>query len=391
MGKFSWEGTTKGGQSMKGDMEAPNQESVEAQLRRQGISPGKIKERGKGLDIELKMFAPKVTTKDIVIFTRQFATMIDAGLPLVQFLDILSKQEIGSAVRCPETLQPVSGVPGDDHAQAGEQRGQTPAPRAAVQKHGVGQQVCGRCDRGFLGEQGGCQCDRCQPRAGQPGVSTPAIVGHQGEDAEERPQQRASVGQPAHRTGVGVVDGEQQGGQHRRRDGQPRAHQTPVEHRRDRYECTEPEQTVQVHQHRAVGPEAEVDGVRPRGDGPPEMELARRVAPPWIQPVLDRRLRAVGIAVQESVGVSQSFTLEAPGMAAENRRPNDIIVGLQAVEQAGCGEQQPQHDERRRVPGRQDPCGQPPTVIGAKELHRVSTQSWRSRQQGSRAAAAREN
>ncbi len=93
MGKFSWEGTTKSGQSMKGDMEAPNQGAVEAQLRRQGISPGKIKERGKGLDIEIKMFAPKVTTKDIVIFTRQFATMIDAGLPLVQCLDILSKQQ----------------------------------------------------------------------------------------------------------------------------------------------------------------------------------------------------------------------------------------------------------------------------------------------------------
>ena len=93
MGKFAWEGTTKSGQSMKGEMEAPNQEAVEAQLRRQGISPGKIKERGKGLDIEIKMFAPKVTTKDIVIFTRQFATMIDAGLPLVQCLDILSKQQ----------------------------------------------------------------------------------------------------------------------------------------------------------------------------------------------------------------------------------------------------------------------------------------------------------
>lgn len=93
MGKFKWEGTTKSGQSMKGEMEAPNQEAVEAQLRRQGIAPGKIKERGKGLDIEIKMFAPKVTTKDIVVFTRQFATMIDAGLPLVQCLDILSKQQ----------------------------------------------------------------------------------------------------------------------------------------------------------------------------------------------------------------------------------------------------------------------------------------------------------
>jgi len=95
MGKFAWEGTTKSGQSMKGQMEAPNEEAVQAQLRRQGISPGKIKEAGKGFDMEIKIpgFEPKVTTKDIVIFTRQFATMIDAGLPLVQCLDILSKQQ----------------------------------------------------------------------------------------------------------------------------------------------------------------------------------------------------------------------------------------------------------------------------------------------------------
>ncbi|MDG5469517.1 type II secretion system F family protein [Deltaproteobacteria bacterium IMCC39524] len=95
MGKFKWEGTTKSGQSMKGQMDAPNAEAVQAQLRRQGISPGDIKEAGKGFDMEIKIpgFEPKVTTKDIVVFTRQFATMIDAGLPLVQCLDILSKQQ----------------------------------------------------------------------------------------------------------------------------------------------------------------------------------------------------------------------------------------------------------------------------------------------------------
>lgn len=94
MGKFAWEGTTKSGQVMKGEMEAPNQEAVIAQLRRQGISPGPIKERGKGLDIEIKLpgMKQKVTSKDLVVFTRQFATMIDAGLPLVQCLDLLGKQ-----------------------------------------------------------------------------------------------------------------------------------------------------------------------------------------------------------------------------------------------------------------------------------------------------------
>ncbi|HXV22543.1 MAG TPA: type II secretion system F family protein, partial [Desulfuromonadales bacterium] len=51
--------------------------------------------RGKGLDIELKIpgMQPKITTKDLVVFTRQFATMIDAGLPLVQCLDILGRQQ----------------------------------------------------------------------------------------------------------------------------------------------------------------------------------------------------------------------------------------------------------------------------------------------------------
>ena len=55
MGKFKWEGTTKSGQSMKGEMEAPNEQAVQAQLRRQGISPGNIKEAGKGFDMEIKI------------------------------------------------------------------------------------------------------------------------------------------------------------------------------------------------------------------------------------------------------------------------------------------------------------------------------------------------
>jgi len=95
MPKFSWEGKTRAGAVQKGDMEAPNEAAVTATLRRQGIQPSKIKERGKGLDVEIKLpgMTPKVTTKDLVVFTRQFATMIDAGLPLVQCLDILGKQQ----------------------------------------------------------------------------------------------------------------------------------------------------------------------------------------------------------------------------------------------------------------------------------------------------------
>ena len=95
MPKFTWEGKTRTGAQQKGEMEAPNEAAVMAQLRRQGIMPSKIRERGKGLNMNMTLpgFAPKITTKDLVVFTRQFATMIDAGLPLVQCLDILSRQQ----------------------------------------------------------------------------------------------------------------------------------------------------------------------------------------------------------------------------------------------------------------------------------------------------------
>ncbi len=95
MAKFSWSGRARDGKNVKGEMEATSEAAVGAQLRRQGIMPARIKQRGGGLDIEIKIpgMEKKVTTKDLVVFTRQFATMIDAGLPLVQCLDILSSQQ----------------------------------------------------------------------------------------------------------------------------------------------------------------------------------------------------------------------------------------------------------------------------------------------------------
>ena len=96
MPKFSWEARSKGGSAQKGVMEAANSSMVEAQLKRYGFTGITIKEQGKGLSLELKFpggGAKKIETKDLVVFTRQFATMIDAGLPLVQCLDILSGQQ----------------------------------------------------------------------------------------------------------------------------------------------------------------------------------------------------------------------------------------------------------------------------------------------------------
>ena len=90
---FRWVGVGPNGETMRGEMEATTRQAVITRLRTQRISPTpeKIKEKGKGFDREINLpsFGAPVKQHDIVIFTRQFATMIDAGLPLVQCLDIL--------------------------------------------------------------------------------------------------------------------------------------------------------------------------------------------------------------------------------------------------------------------------------------------------------------
>jgi len=96
MPKYNWEARSKAGSVQKGIMEAASVLQVEGQLKKYGFSGISVKEDGKGLNFEIKLFgggAKKVQTKDLVVFTRQFATMIDSGLPLVQCLDILSGQQ----------------------------------------------------------------------------------------------------------------------------------------------------------------------------------------------------------------------------------------------------------------------------------------------------------
>ncbi|ACM21715.1 type IV pilus inner membrane protein PilC [Geotalea daltonii FRC-32] len=95
MPKFDWEARSKSGSAQKGVMEAPNVAMVEAQLKKFGFTGITIKEAGKGLNFEIKFpgGGKKIETKDLVVFTRQFATMIDSGLPLVQCLEILSGQQ----------------------------------------------------------------------------------------------------------------------------------------------------------------------------------------------------------------------------------------------------------------------------------------------------------
>jgi len=89
---FKWEGKTLKGTIKKGEMEAPNEGAIRVHLRQQNIIPTKIAAKGKEIKISLP-FGKKVKQRSIAIFTRQLATMIDAGLPLVQSLEILSSQQ----------------------------------------------------------------------------------------------------------------------------------------------------------------------------------------------------------------------------------------------------------------------------------------------------------
>ena len=89
MAEWVWEAKARTGETRKGVMEADTLEVVEQRLRTQQLNPVKVKKKPKELNLTI---GTGVTDKDLVVFIRQFATMIDAGLPLVQCLDILSTQ-----------------------------------------------------------------------------------------------------------------------------------------------------------------------------------------------------------------------------------------------------------------------------------------------------------
>jgi len=90
---YIWTGKNRKNEVQKGEMEAPNEEAVRALLNRQKIFPTRIKKKPKDLLENVAFFQPKVTEKDIIIFARQFSTMVDAGLPIIQCLDILYSQQ----------------------------------------------------------------------------------------------------------------------------------------------------------------------------------------------------------------------------------------------------------------------------------------------------------
>jgi type IV pilus assembly protein PilC len=88
---YTYKGTNKAGTSVSGEMNAPSKADVTNQLRRQQITATKMSEKGK--EFNLPTFGAGVNAKELAIFTRQFSVMIDAGLPLVQCLEILASQQ----------------------------------------------------------------------------------------------------------------------------------------------------------------------------------------------------------------------------------------------------------------------------------------------------------
>lgn len=90
---YVWSGTTSKGAKKKGEMEAVSVDAVRANLKRMKIQAAKVKPKPKDLFENVAFLQPKVKQQDIILFARQFSTMIDAGLPIIQCLEILYSQQ----------------------------------------------------------------------------------------------------------------------------------------------------------------------------------------------------------------------------------------------------------------------------------------------------------
>jgi type IV pilus assembly protein PilC len=88
---FTYRGTNRSGAAVAGEMNASNKTELQSMLRRQQITPTRMSEKGK--EFNLPTFGGGVDAKELAVFTRQFSVMIDAGLPLVQCLEILATQQ----------------------------------------------------------------------------------------------------------------------------------------------------------------------------------------------------------------------------------------------------------------------------------------------------------
>lgn len=106
---FVWEGTDKSGKRVKGEMSGQSDALVKANLRRQGVNPLKVKKKPKSLFN--KSGKSKITPKDITVFSRQLATMMSSGVPLVQAFEIVGRGHENAGMQ-----ELILGVKGDVEA-----------------------------------------------------------------------------------------------------------------------------------------------------------------------------------------------------------------------------------------------------------------------------------
>ena len=99
MAVFIWEATTRKGEVKKGELDVTDENALRRMLRRQGFKFITVKKKPKELSEYLPFLAGKVKEKEIVVFSRIFSTMINAGLPLIQCLELLAQQEQNKAFK----------------------------------------------------------------------------------------------------------------------------------------------------------------------------------------------------------------------------------------------------------------------------------------------------
>lgn len=92
---YSWEGTDKKGTKMAGELTGQSPALIKAQLRKQGINPGKVRKKS----ASILSFGKRIKPQDIALFTRQMATMMKAGVPLLQSFDIIGEGFDNPAMR----------------------------------------------------------------------------------------------------------------------------------------------------------------------------------------------------------------------------------------------------------------------------------------------------
>ena len=90
---YQWVGKNRANEVQKGEIDLADEDAVRNHLAKLRITPTKIKKKPKDLFENVAFLQPPVKEKDIIIFSRQFSTMIDAGLPIIQCLDILYAQQ----------------------------------------------------------------------------------------------------------------------------------------------------------------------------------------------------------------------------------------------------------------------------------------------------------